>query len=128
MKKIIVIFIIFCASITKAEFGIKLEYGREKITEINYTECLVKYRYDFKYFQIIPFGGWQTWFYNTGAEGHPVKDIYNIGSQLKIDSITFEFKHFCSHNVIADYNKYPIQPFIPEGNYTAISIKYEKWF
>lgn len=131
MKKIIIVALIFFATAAKAEmgqFGILAGYGRE-VCGINYTECELRYRFDFQYFQIIPFGGWQTWFYMDSQDrGHPVIDIYTYGSQLKIGNVTIEYKHFCSHQVEADHAKYVVQPFIPRGNYTAVSIKYEKWF
>ncbi len=121
MDKIILIILIFCTSFLYADIHGEIKIGTAIEIGAGYTECIIKYDFEFNKSILTFYGSWLTWFQFT--EGiiffAPFQDIYSTGVEYQINNIILSVEHFCNHPV---YSGYGILEDLKRGeNLTTIS-------
>lgn len=105
--------------------GFYVEAGKDIDINIAYTELQIGYNFNLWGIFLVPYGNQKTWFEIKDSSGRPFKDIYTVGVQLIIGDLTFDFSHFCSHNVASENSDY-IRSYSPplEGTMSRFSARY----
>jgi hypothetical protein len=126
MKSLIIVVILFCSSVCFSEVKGYIELGKDIDYNIAYTDIQIGYNFRFWNMLFMPYGGIQTWFEIENGKGSPFIDIYTVGTQLRFDCITFDFSHFCSHEVVTSNRSY-IYDYAPpkDGEITKLSVRYD---
>lgn len=123
-----IILILFLALPVSANVGIggHIEIGKDIYSDVTYTDLRIDYDFTALNFHFIPYGNQITWFYQDEFNGHPFRDIYIIGAELKYYGVVFGLEHFCSHAVSSGHSMYrkPDEPPLTY-NFTKMFLKYE---
>lgn len=97
MRTIIIVLLLYLP--VSAQIGGYIELGKDLYSNISYTDIRIDYDFTFWNVHLIPYGNQITWFYQDKYNGHPFRDIYIIGTELKYKGIVFGIEHYCSHAV-----------------------------
>jgi len=133
MKKLIFVlifvFYVVYSSFCFAEIKGHVEIGKDTNCKVAYTELQIGYNFRFWNVALMPYGNQQTWYEMNGNVffgGLPFRDIYKVGTELKIENLTFDFSHFCSHKVVSKNSQF-VKEYVPpvDGNLTKISARYD---
>ena len=106
MIKIILILLLSTPVYASTGIGGHIEIGKDIYSDMTYTDLRIDYDFTFWNVHLIPYGNQITWFYQDKYNGHPFRDIYIIGSELRYMSVTFGVEHYCSHAVSSGQSLY----------------------
>jgi len=121
-----ILLLLMIPSICFSEIKGHIEIGKDIDFNIAYSEIQIGYNFRFWNIILMPYGNQQTWFEYKDYNGYPFKDIYTAGAELKIENITIDLSHFCSHEVVTTSRRY-IYDYQPpkDGRMSKLSIRYD---
>ena len=127
MRIFLIILLLFTVPVYSGDgIGGHIEIGKDIYSDVTYTELKIDYDFTFWNIHLIPYGNQITWFYQDGYNGHPFRDIYIIGSEIKYSEIVFGVEHYCSHAVSSGNSLYRNPDELPLAySMTKVFARYE---